>query len=112
MLYLSIALFALAAILGAVMLVKWFNAQGASKAVIYSHGVVAATALTLLVLYWMAHPEDFPTVVLILFGIGAVGGFYLFFNERSTGKRPVGIAVVHALLGVSAFLLLLAFALK
>jgi len=72
---------------------------------------VAATALVLLVVYYVQHPDNFPLAALVLFGIGAVGGFYLFFVERM-GKRPVGIAVVHALLGISGFIALLAFVLK
>jgi hypothetical protein len=111
MLYLCIALFALAAVIGVTMLMKWMAGQGASKPVIYSHGSVAATALVLLLVYVVQHPGENPMTALILFSIGAVGGFYLFFVER-TGKRPVAVAVVHGLLGVSGFIALLAFVLN
>jgi hypothetical protein len=111
MLYASIALFALAAVIGATMLMKWMAGQGASKTVIYSHGLVAATALVLLIVYYVQHPDDFPMAALWLFVIGAVGGFYLFFVERQ-GKRPIAIAVLHGLLGISGFIALLAFVLK
>ena len=110
MLTFSIVLFALAAVLGLTILLKWIAGRGASKAVIYSHGAVAATALVLLLLYYLKHPEGFPTAALVLVVIGALGGLYLFFVELK-GRRPIGIAVVHALLGVSGFLLLLAFVL-
>src|SRR5690349_13399048 len=106
MLYACIALFALAAVIGVTMLMKWMAGQGAAKPVIYAHGLVAATALVLLIVYYTQHPDNFPVAALWLFGIGALGGFYLFFTERK-GNRPIGIAVVHALLGVSGFIALL-----
>ena len=71
-------------------------------------GLVAALALVLLIVYYVQHPENFPIAALVLFGVGAVGGFYLFFVERM-GKRPVAIAVVHALLGLGGFITLLTF---
>jgi hypothetical protein len=110
MLYLAIALFAIAAVLGLTILVKWLTHKNAPKGVVYSHGLVAATALVLLALYSLRHPDHFPKLSLTLFVIGALGGFYLFFQDQVKKTNPLAIAFVHALLAVSAFVSLLWFA--
>lgn len=109
MIYAAIALFALAAVLGLTILITWMKSKDASKAVIYSHGAVAATALVLLIVYSVQNSEHFPLISLILFPAGALGGFYMFFTYREGKKRPVAIAVLHALIGVTAFSALLIF---
>ncbi len=60
MMYLTIGLFAMAAILGLSILIKWLTKKEASRAVIYSHGIVAATALVLLIVYAVQNPANFP----------------------------------------------------
>lgn len=109
MLYLSIALFALAAVLGLTILVKWLTKKEASRAVIYSHGLVAAIALVLLIVYAAGNPENFPKTSIILFVLAALGGFYMFFYNLKTKLTPVAIAFVHALLAVVGFVALLFF---
>jgi len=74
----SIALFALAAVLGLTILIKWLTKKEASRTVIYAHGLIAATALVLLAVYSLQHPENFPKISLTVFILGALGGFYLF----------------------------------
>jgi hypothetical protein len=110
MLYLVIALFALAAVLGLTILVKWLTHKNAPRGVVYSHGLVAATGLVLLAFFALQHPDSFPKLSLILFVIAALGGFYMFFQDviKKT-TPPVAIAFVHALLAVSGFVALLLF---
>jgi len=110
MIYLSIALFALSAVLGLTILLKWLSKQQASQTVIYSHGVIAATALIILAWYSLQNPENFPKASIILFVIAAIGGFYLFFRNLKQQTGPLPVAFIHALLAVSAFVLLLLFA--
>jgi hypothetical protein len=73
------------------------------------HGVVAATALLILIwgvvqsggsvlLYW----------ALGLFVAAALGGFFLVSFHVRRQRLPSAVVVVHALVAVSAFLLLLA----
>jgi len=110
MLYLSIVLFAIAAVLGLAILVKWLSKNDASKGVIYAHGIVAAIALVLIVVYALQNPENYPQLSIILFVMGALGGFYLFFTNIKSNARPIGIAFIHALIAVGAFVTLLVFA--
>ncbi len=110
MIYAAIALFAVAAVFGLTILIKWLNQKEAPRGVVYSHGAAAATALVLLIVYAVQNPERFPKVSIILFVIAALGGFYLFYMDMVKKKRPTGIAFVHALLAVSGFVMLLLFA--
>ncbi len=109
MIYLSIILFAVAAVLGVTILMKWLQASAASKAVVYSHGGAAAAALVLLIVYAMQNPDNFPLVSLVLFVLAALGGFALFFADTFAEKRLVPVGVVHALIAVSGFVALLLF---
>lgn len=107
--YLTIGLFALSAILGLTILVAWLRQKNASRAVVYSHGLVAATALVLLIVYAIQNPASYPKLSIILFVIAALGGFYMFFNDLRGKYSPMAIAYLHALLAVGGFVVLLAF---
>ncbi|MCB0487510.1 MAG: hypothetical protein R2820_13855 [Cyclobacteriaceae bacterium] len=109
MLYLTIGLFALSAVLGLTMLLRWISKNDAPKAVIYSHGGVAAIALVLLAIYAVQNPASYPKLSIILFTIAALGGFYLFFTNLKSGAKPIGVALIHGSLAVAAFLMLLLF---
>lgn len=109
MLYVTIVLFAISAILGLIILSRWLTHKDASKSVIYSHGIVAATALVLLIIYAVQTPLNYPKVSLILFIIAAIGGLYMFFNDLRKKNSPMALAFIHALLAVGGFILLLVF---
>ena len=110
MIYLPIVLFAVAAVLGVTILVKWLQDKEAPKAIVYSHGAVAAFALILLIFYAIQNPNNFPQLSIILFVAAALGGFVLFGAEMFGGKRIVPVGVVHALIAVAGFVTLLLFA--
>ncbi len=110
MIYLSIVLFALAAVLGLTVLIKWLTQKDAPKGVIYSHGAAAALALVLLLIFAFQNPAKFPKASITLFVLAALGGFYLFFKTLKKQPGPIGVAVVHALLAVAGFVALLLFA--
>src|SRR3954468_23926353 len=99
-LYITIALFALSAVLGVTILYKWLTKQGASKGVVYSHGIAAAVALVLLIVYAVQNPANFPKASIILFVIAALGGFYMFFLDLKKKYSPMAVAYIHALLAV------------
>ena len=111
MLKIAVIFFALGAVLGLTILINWLNKKEASKAVIYSHGLVGAIGLALLAYYGMQHPDNFPKLSLILFVIVAIVGFYMFFTtdmgNPSNKPKPVLIAIIHGLVAVSSFVLLL-----
>lgn len=109
MIYIAITLFALSAVLGLLILIKWLTQKDASRSVIYSHGLVAAVALVLLFVYAYQNPSHFPRLSIYLFAIAAVGGAYMFINDLRNKPSPMAFAYIHALLAVGAFVTLLAF---
>jgi hypothetical protein len=109
MLYITIALFALAAIVGIIILKNWLTSSETSRTVVYLHGIFAAAGLILLIVFAVQNPGNYPRVSIILFVIGALGGFYMFAEDLKKRFSPMWLAVVHALLGVAGFLLLLFF---
>lgn len=109
LLYVTIIAFAIAAVLGVAILIKWLSKKDVSKGVIYSHGIFAALALGLLIAFAVGNGENFPKTALILFIIAAVGGFYMFFRDLQKKMSPYSIAFVHALLAVAGFVSLLFF---
>jgi hypothetical protein len=111
LIYLSIALFALAAVLGLIILVKWLTSKSASRGVVYSHGIFAAVALVLVIAYSLQNPDKFPKLSLILFVISAIAGFYMFFRTLKNKMSPVSLAILHGLVSVAGFIGLLVFAL-
>jgi NAD/NADP transhydrogenase beta subunit len=109
MLYTTIVLFALAAIVGFIILKNWLTSAETSRTTIYLHGIFAALALVLLVVYAFQNPANYPKASIALFVIGALIGFYMFAEDLKKKFSPTWLAVVHALFGVAGFLLLLFF---
>jgi len=109
MLYATIVLFVISAVLGLSILVKWLTSKHASRAVIYSHGIVAAIALIILVVYALQNPTNFPKASILLFVIGALGGIYMFVDDLRKKNSPLWLAFVHALLAVGGLVTLLLF---
>ena len=109
MLYLTIVLFALAAVVGIIILKNWLTSADTSRSVIYLHGIFAAVALILLIVFALQHPGNYPKASIILFVIGALGGLYMFARDLKQKMSPIWLAVVHALFGVAGFLILLCF---
>ena len=109
MLNIAIVLFALAAVLGLTILLALLKKKETPKPVVYSHGIVAAIGLILLIIYGVKNPGNFPKLSIIVFVIAAIGGFYLFFNDLNKKPGPIAVAVIHALAAVTGFVLLLLF---
>ena len=107
MLYAIIALFALAAVAGLLILKNWLTAQNSSQLLVYGHGIVAAGGLILLIAYFLNHKTTNVQASLILFVVAAIGGFYMFFRDLKGKMSPVWFAVVHGLIAVGGFIFLL-----
>jgi len=107
MLYVTIALFALAAILGILILKNWLTQATTSRTVVYAHGVFAALGLVLLIVLSLNNPGLGLTTSIILFVIAAVAGFYMFFRDLQGKFSPTALAIVHGLVAVAGFVFLL-----
>ncbi len=111
LLYLTIALFALAAVFGVLILMKWLSKKDTPRTVVYAHGGLAAAGLVLLLVYAWQNPESYPQLSIILFVVAAIGGFYMFFKDLQGKYSPLAVALIHALIAVAGFVALLIFAL-
>ena len=109
-LYVAIALFALTALFGIRILLSVLRTEKAPRAVVYSHGLFAATSLVLLIYYGFQNPANYPKVSIILFILAALGGFFMFYHDVKNKPLPKAVPFIHALLAVTAFIILLFFA--
>jgi hypothetical protein len=107
MLYLTISLFALAAIVGIIILKNWLTSSKTSRAVIYTHGIFAAIALVLLIVYTLRNPGESLKASITLFVAAALVGFYMFFQDLRGKFSPTWLAVAHGLVAVAGFVFLL-----
>jgi hypothetical protein len=109
MLYLIVGLFAVAAVLGITILIKWLTDKQVPRAVVYSHGTVAAISLVLLIVAALRSPANLLYISIGLLVTAALGGFYMFYRDMAHKQTSVGIAFVHALLAVSGVAVLVFF---
>lgn len=107
MLYLTIVLFALAAIFGVIILKNWLTDGNTPRSVIYTHGALAAVALVLLLIHTLSTPGSTLWTSILLFVLAAIGGFYMFLRDLKGKFSPTWLAIVHALLAVGGFVFLL-----
>jgi hypothetical protein len=107
MLYLTIGFFALAAVIGLIILKNWLTSANTSRTVVYAHGIVAAVALVLLLVQTLRNPAGTLNTSLILFVVAALGGFYMFFQDLKGKFSPIWLAVTHALIDIGGFVMLL-----
>ena len=112
--WLIIALFAVAAVVGLTMAIAAFQGKFPPVPSAILHGVFAATALVLLlVAVLMKGAGGAALWALGCFLIAAIGGFTLALGFHARKKPlPPGLVAGHALIAVVGFLLLLAGALK
>jgi hypothetical protein len=111
MLYTSIAFFALAAVLGMFLLSFVLKGKETPKAVVFTHGPLAAIGLILLILYAVKQPPG-PLEAIVLFAIAAAGGLVMVWRDLTGSAVPKWLAIIHGLLAVTGFVFLLVFALK
>lgn len=111
MLYTIIALFALAAIMGMILLSYVLKSEKRPRGVMIVHGLLAATSLVLLLVYTGQNTPG-PVESAVLFVIAALGGIIMAYRDLTGRSVPKGLAVLHGVLAVSGFIFLLVFAFR
>ena len=109
MLYIVIILFALAAVVGFIILKNWLTSATTARTTVYLHGTFAALALIILVIYAFQNTSHYPKASIILFIVAALVGFYMFSEDLRKKYSPMWLAFTHALFAIAGFLLLLFF---
>lgn len=112
--WLTIAIFAVAAVVGLTMAIAAFQGKFPPVPSAILHGVLAATGLVLLLVAVLVKGAAGAALwALGFFLVAALGGFTLALGFHARRKPlPQGFVAGHALLAVIGFLLLLAGALK
>lgn len=105
-LYTIIGLFALGALVGMYLLSLVIQKKETPKFVAVIHGVFVAAALVMLIVYNSKVPDFIDSI--ILFVVAALGGAVLFVRDITGKSLPKWLAMVHALVAVSGFIVLLA----
>lgn len=106
---LIIALFAIAAVLGAVLAARHFQGKPLPLPLAFTHGGFAAAGL--LTLYFLGASSGFSElwkVALGIFVVVALGGFTMVALHMKKGGPPSALVIVHGLGAVIAFAILLA----
>lgn len=72
---------------------------------VFMHGVLSATGLILIVIYFIRHVENFPGRIVLLFVLTALLGFFLFWKDiREKPVRPLAVVFTHILFALLSIL--------
>ncbi len=112
--WLIVLIFALAVVVGLTMAIAAFQGKFPPVSSAVLHGVLAASALVLLLIAVFVHGATSPAVwAFWILLVAALGGFGLAFGFHARKRNlPKAMVATHAVLAVIGFLLLLAGALK
>lgn len=105
MIYVPVALFGVAAILGLTILLKVVRSKTTYKPVVFLHGAFAVVALVVLVMNFMSNPKGLYLVV-GLFWLTAVMGLSTFAYDITKREPPKLVALIHAGAAITSFALL------
>jgi ABC-type cobalt transport system substrate-binding protein len=108
MIYSIIAFFALAAVMGMILLSYVLKGVHRPRGLMVVHGLLAVAGLVLLLNYIFKN-EPGPVESAVLFVIAALGGIVMGYRDLTGKSVPKALAVVHGLLAVTGFVFLLVF---
>ena len=109
LIYTAIALFAVAALMGIYLITFVLQKKETPKAIAITHGLLAATALVLLIIHTVQTGADLIQAI-VFFVIAALGGIVLFARDITGKSLPKALAVAHGLLAITGFVFLLVYA--
>jgi hypothetical protein len=105
----AIAFFALAAILGMLLLSFVLKGNKTPRAVVFTHGPLAITGVVLLIVY-SSGQEPGPAESIILFAIAAAAGIMMVVRDLAGKVVPKWLGIVHGVVAMAGFIMLLVFA--
>lgn len=110
MVWAAIGFFALAAILGMILISYVLQNKETPKGLAFTHGPLGAIGIVLLIIYVIYHSPG-PIESIVLFVLAAFMGFILIFRDLTGRSIPKWLALLHGLTAVTGFIFLLIFAL-
>jgi hypothetical protein len=106
--YLSIGLFAIAALGGLTLAIMKFAGRGLPMPLAIGHGILAAAGLvTVIIMVVQSRVNTMMNISLLLFFIVAIGGFILFSLHVMKKGQPNMLIAVHGLGAIISFVILL-----
>ena len=108
LIYTAVGIFSVAALLGFYLLVHVLRKKETPKSLVIAHGVLAASALFMLIFHLVKTGADIVQIV-VLFILAALAGLVLFVRDMSGKSLPKGLAFIHALLALTGFAFLLVY---
>jgi hypothetical protein len=113
MLGIAIVLFVIAAIFGLFILTAVLRDRPTPKAIVFTHGPLAALAVILVIIYMvMGKVEPLLLVSLALFILAALGGLAMFAIDMKNRPIPKFLALLHPLVAAVALVLLIVYFVK
>lgn len=109
MLFVSLALFILAAVFGLMNFMFVIKKKNPPKAIAYTHGTLALLGIMSIIVIAMAEPHATPYAALILFILAAMGGLTMFVKSQQKKPIPKAIVIIHPLIGLLGIIALVAF---
>lgn len=109
MIYVIIAVAALAMMLGMTLMSYVVGGKETPKGAVIGHGLFAATTIILLIIYVFGEGPR-PWESFILFVLAAMGGFVMVTRDIKGKKVPHALAVGHGMLAMIGIIFLLVYA--
>lgn len=106
LLIITIALFALAAILGLYLISFILTNKETRKGVAFIHGSIAGLGIICLLIAALKYQPNL-WVSVTLFILAALGGFYMMIRDITGKTLPKWLALGHGLIAVCSFVILL-----
>jgi hypothetical protein len=100
-------LFGVTALGGATLLALRLRGGNPPLGLAMVHGLVAAASLVTLVLAVVGGARGPAVVALVLFGVAALGGFFLMSLHLRQRLLPVGVIFVHGTVALAGYVALL-----
>jgi hypothetical protein len=83
---------------GLTLAVALLTKKNTAATSIFMHGVLSATGLILIVVYFIRHSESFPAWIVLSFVTTALLGFFMFWKDiRQKPVRPLVVVFAHIL---------------
>jgi hypothetical protein len=112
MLICAIILFIIAAVFGLIILAALLEDRATSKRVVLLHGVFAATAIMLILIYMFLNSFSTTLIAsLILFIIAVLGGLTLVTLDMKKRTVPKLLAVLHPVIAIAGLIVLIIYVL-
>jgi glucan phosphoethanolaminetransferase (alkaline phosphatase superfamily) len=107
----AIAFLSLAALLGMFLLSFVVTGKETPKAIVFTHGPLAAIGLVLLIIYVFKNSPG-PIESVVLFTIAAIAGIVMVYKDLTGKKIPKVLAIAHGIIAIIGFVFLLIFAFR